>query len=77
MSGRTSIEHVLNAHYRAITDINWHPTDPEIVASTGLDSWVWIWDMRTLSKPALGKLADLCMLLPGSPFTGRPLRFSM
>lgn len=59
MSGRTSIEHVLNAHYRAITDINWHPTDPNIVASTGLDSWVWIWDMRALAKPTLGLSAFL------------------
>ena len=44
-TGKTSIDHVLYAHYRAITDINWHPLEPDMVASTGLDSWIWIWDM--------------------------------
>ncbi|KAJ7148202.1 hypothetical protein C8R46DRAFT_1167201 [Mycena filopes] len=44
----SSIAHILHAHYRAITDINWHPAPEErdVVASTGLDSWIWAWDLR-------------------------------
>ncbi|KAJ7739030.1 hypothetical protein DFH07DRAFT_983862 [Mycena maculata] len=44
----SAIQHVLHAHYRAITDINWHPAAAErdIVVSTGVDAWVWAWDLR-------------------------------
>ncbi|KAJ6566840.1 hypothetical protein B0H19DRAFT_1067114 [Mycena capillaripes] len=47
-SAPSSIAHVLHAHYRAITDINWHPAPAErdVVASTGIDAWVWAWDLR-------------------------------
>ncbi|KAJ7894421.1 hypothetical protein B0H14DRAFT_3854291 [Mycena olivaceomarginata] len=47
-SAPSSISHVLHAHYRAITDINWHPAEAErdVVASTGIDSWIWAWDLR-------------------------------
>ncbi|KAI0345160.1 hypothetical protein BDW22DRAFT_1354052 [Trametopsis cervina] len=57
VSGKTSIEHILRSHYRAITDINWHTTDPDIVVSTGIDSWLWAWDLRTTSKPVIGLCA--------------------
>lgn len=43
LTGRSSIEHVFESHYRSITDINWSPRNPDMVASTGLDSWVWLW----------------------------------
>lgn len=55
MSGKTSIEHVLRSHYRAITDINWHNTEPDIVVSTGIDSWLWAWDLRAPQKPVMGE----------------------
>ncbi|TFY55210.1 hypothetical protein EVG20_g9404, partial [Dentipellis fragilis] len=54
LAGQTSIQHVLHAHYRAITDINWHTKDPDIVVSTGIDSWLWAWDLRTTNKPVMG-----------------------
>ncbi|KAH9947305.1 hypothetical protein B0H21DRAFT_739747 [Amylocystis lapponica] len=54
LAGKTSIEHILRSHYRAITDINWHTTDPDIVVSTGIDSWLWTWDLRTTQKPVMG-----------------------
>ncbi|KAL8293651.1 hypothetical protein RQP46_000352 [Phenoliferia psychrophenolica] len=41
------IEHTLHAHTRAVTDINWSPQAPEILATCGLDGWVWSWDLRT------------------------------
>ncbi|KAI0746476.1 hypothetical protein C8Q80DRAFT_1320359 [Daedaleopsis nitida] len=55
--GRTSIEHVLRSHYRAITDINWHTIEPDVVVSTGIDSWQWAWDLRTVQKPIMGLCA--------------------
>ncbi len=42
----SAIEHVLHAHTRAITDINWSPFHPEIVASSSVDTWTWVWDLR-------------------------------
>ncbi|KAA1477857.1 hypothetical protein DENSPDRAFT_829305 [Dentipellis sp. KUC8613] len=54
LAGQTSIQHVLHSHYRAITDINWHTKDPDIVVSTGIDSWLWAWDLRTTNKPVMG-----------------------
>ncbi|CCM03390.1 uncharacterized protein FIBRA_05520 [Fibroporia radiculosa] len=57
LTGKTSIEHVLRSHYRAITDINWHTTDPDIVVSTGIDSWLWAWDLRATQKPIMGLCA--------------------
>ncbi|KAJ3812903.1 hypothetical protein F5876DRAFT_36386 [Lentinula aff. lateritia] len=57
MSGKTSIQHILHSHYRAITDINWHTTERDTVVSTGIDSWVWAWDMREPRKPIFGLCA--------------------
>jgi len=54
MTGKTSIEHILLSHYRAITDINWNTTECDIVASTGIDSWLWAWDLREPRKPIFG-----------------------
>ncbi|KAI0763928.1 hypothetical protein BD413DRAFT_197550 [Trametes elegans] len=61
LSGQTFIEHVLRSHYRAITDINWHTIEPDVVVSTGIDSWLWAWDLRTIQKPIMG----LCAFGPG------------
>ncbi|KAH7922738.1 hypothetical protein BV22DRAFT_1094123 [Leucogyrophana mollusca] len=55
--GKTSIEHILHSHYRAITDINWHNSEPDTVCSTGIDSWLWSWDLREPRKPVLGLCA--------------------
>ncbi|RDX46433.1 hypothetical protein OH76DRAFT_1406950 [Lentinus brumalis] len=57
LGGRTAIEHVLRSHYRAITDINWHTIEPDVVISTGIDSWQWAWDLRTVHKPIMGLCA--------------------
>jgi len=57
LGGKTSIEHILHSHYRAITDINWHTSDPNVVVSTGIDAWLWAWDLRVTQKPVLGLCA--------------------
>ncbi|KAK9480437.1 WD40-repeat-containing domain protein [Lipomyces japonicus] len=48
---RNAIEHVLHAHTRAITDINFHAHDPERLATCAVDSFVHCWDMRQPQKP--------------------------
>ncbi|PWN35797.1 uncharacterized protein FA14DRAFT_160800 [Meira miltonrushii] len=50
----SSISHVLHAHTRAITDINWSPFHPDVLASCGIDTWTWAWDLRDPSKPKQG-----------------------
>ncbi|KAG6372963.1 hypothetical protein JVT61DRAFT_7009 [Boletus reticuloceps] len=52
--GKSSIEHILHSHYRAITDINWHTSEPDTVSSVGIDSWLWSWDLREPRKPVMG-----------------------
>ncbi|KAN0061898.1 hypothetical protein ACQY0O_005892 [Thecaphora frezii] len=42
----SAIEHILHAHTRAITDINWSPFHPEVLASCSMDTWTWVWDLR-------------------------------
>ena len=54
LAGPTAIQHVLHAHYRSVTDINWHTVEPNIVVSTGIDSWLWAWDLRQTQKPIMG-----------------------
>ncbi|KAK6462707.1 hypothetical protein DFJ63DRAFT_170279 [Scheffersomyces coipomensis] len=42
---------VLHNHARAITDINFHPSDPELLATCSIDTFILSWDMRTPRKP--------------------------
>lgn len=46
-----AILNVLHLHTRAITDINFHPSDPEILATCSIDTFILSWDMRTPRKP--------------------------
>lgn len=41
------IEHALYGHRRAVTDINWSPGSPEVLATSAMDGWVMAWDLRT------------------------------
>lgn len=50
----SAIEYVLQAHSRAITDINFSEHHPDILASCGIDTWSWVWDLRCASKPVQG-----------------------
>ncbi|KAH2937386.1 hypothetical protein KXW15_001644 [Aspergillus fumigatus] len=52
-TGENSIEHVLHAHTRAITDINFSAHHPDLLATCAVDSFVHCWDLRTPSKPAI------------------------
>ncbi|OBA23214.1 hypothetical protein METBIDRAFT_76273 [Metschnikowia bicuspidata var. bicuspidata NRRL YB-4993] len=46
-----AIQNVLHRHTRAITDIHFHPQDPELLATCLIDTFVFTWDMRTPRRP--------------------------
>lgn len=46
-----AIQNVLHRHVRAITDINFHPQDPELLATCSIDTFVYCWDMRSPRRP--------------------------
>jgi len=50
---RSSVEHVLHAHSRAITDINFSAHNPDILSTCAVDSFVHCWDLRHPSRPAM------------------------
>ncbi|KAK2880167.1 hypothetical protein FQN49_000514 [Arthroderma sp. PD_2] len=52
-SSQNSIEHVLHAHSRAITDINFSAHHPDFLATCAVDSFVHCWDLRTPARPVV------------------------
>lgn len=52
-SSENAIEHVLHGHSRAVTDINFHPKDPELLALCSVDTFVSVWDLRTPRRPVV------------------------
>ena len=50
---QASIEHVLHAHTRAITDINFSAHHPDVLATCAVDSFVHCWDLRHPAKPVI------------------------
>lgn len=55
-SKKAPIEYTLRAHDRAITDINFSAHHPDLLATCGVDSFVFVHDLRTQQAPL--KLAD-------------------
>ena len=50
---KSSVEHTLHSHTRAITDINFSAHNPDILATCAIDSFVHCWDLRHPSRPAM------------------------
>ncbi|KAH6651870.1 hypothetical protein BKA67DRAFT_521453 [Truncatella angustata] len=48
-----AIEHSLQGHSRAITDINFSAHHPDMLATCAVDGYVHSWDLRRPRKPAL------------------------
>ncbi|KAF9960839.1 hypothetical protein BGZ70_008459 [Mortierella alpina] len=46
-----AVELILHAHNRAISDINWSPFHPDLLATCSVDTFVHVWDLRTPKKP--------------------------
>ncbi|KNG44977.1 wd repeat-containing protein [Stemphylium lycopersici] len=53
---KAPIEYTLRAHDRAITDINFSAHHPDLLATCGVDSFVFVHDLRSRQAPL--KLAD-------------------
>lgn len=45
--------HSLRAHTRVITDLNWHRSDPNLLASCSVDTFIHIWDLRDARRSSL------------------------
>ncbi|KAG5367129.1 Maintenance of telomere capping protein 5 [Yarrowia sp. B02] len=54
---KKALQQFLHGHNRAITDINFHPFEPESLATCSVDTFVHTWDLRTPQKP-VGSFAD-------------------
>lgn len=52
-SSSGAIEHSLQAHSRAITDINFSAHHPDLLATCAVDGYVHCWDLRRPRQPAL------------------------
>ncbi|KAK1976532.1 WD repeat-containing protein [Colletotrichum cereale] len=52
-SATGAIEHSLQGHSRAITDINWSAYHPDHLASCAVDGYVHCWDLRRPRQPVL------------------------
>jgi WD40 repeat protein len=47
-----SVQYILHAHSRAVSDINWSPFGQECIATCSYDSYVHIWDLNaSTTKP--------------------------
>ncbi|ORX34388.1 hypothetical protein BD324DRAFT_683340 [Kockovaella imperatae] len=46
-----SLHSSIDAHARAITDIQWHALNPNLMATISMDSGIRGWDLRTGDKP--------------------------
>ena len=53
LNSQASIQHVLHAHTRAITDINFSAHHPDVLATCAVDSFVHCWDLRHPARPAM------------------------
>ncbi|KAF5288970.1 hypothetical protein FQA39_LY03849 [Lamprigera yunnana] len=45
--------HSMRAHTRVISDLNWHKSDPNLLVSCSIDTFIHIWDMRDFRKPSI------------------------
>lgn len=50
-SSTNGIEYALHGHHRAITDINFNPEHPDILATCSIDTYVHAWDLRSPTRP--------------------------
>ena len=55
-----SLLYSLRAHTRIVTDIDWHPKHPLLLASCSIDTYTHLWDLNDPRKPILS-LSAVCM----------------
>ncbi|KAG9301687.1 hypothetical protein G9A89_016758 [Geosiphon pyriformis] len=52
-SSSGAVKIILHSHTRAISDINWHPFNPDELATCSVDTFVHLWDLRIEKKPVM------------------------
>ncbi|KAH7176605.1 hypothetical protein EDB81DRAFT_707116 [Dactylonectria macrodidyma] len=52
-SSAGAIEHSLQGHSRAITDVNWSAHHPDFLATCSVDGYIHSWDLRRPRQPVL------------------------
>lgn len=57
LSSQKGIAREVEAHTRAIADINWAVFNPDIVATAGIDGWIKCWDLRTSMEKDAGRFS--------------------
>jgi WD40 repeat protein len=51
LAAQVCLHRSIDAHARAITDINWHARDPNLMATVSMDAGIRGWDLRTRNVP--------------------------
>ena len=47
------VEYILHQHQRAVSDLNWSPFHPDLLATCSYDTYIHLWDLRkTADKPS-------------------------
>lgn len=46
-----AVEYELRGHRRTVTDVNFSPSRPDLVATCSIDTTINVWDLRSPSKP--------------------------
>lgn len=47
------LTHTLKFHTRLVSDLNWHRFDPNIIASSSIDTFTHVWDIREPRRPSI------------------------
>nr|ACZ81474.1 CND01460 [Kwoniella heveanensis] len=53
LAAQKALHRSIDAHARAITDINWHALDPNLMATVSMDAGIRGWDLRCADKPVM------------------------
>ncbi|WWC59175.1 uncharacterized protein I303_101724 [Kwoniella dejecticola CBS 10117] len=51
LAAQKSLKKSIDAHARAITDINWHALNPNLMATVSMDAGIRGWDLRCWDRP--------------------------
>ncbi|WRT65038.1 uncharacterized protein IL334_001980 [Kwoniella shivajii] len=51
LGAQRSLKKSIDAHSRAITDINWHALNPNLMATVSMDAGIRGWDLRCWDRP--------------------------
>ncbi|KAI8822647.1 uncharacterized protein EV422DRAFT_524852 [Fimicolochytrium jonesii] len=62
-AGSKYIEYILGSHQRAVSDINWSPFHPELLATCSYDTYIHLWDLR---KPPDKPSTSFCAWTAGA-----------